>query len=84
MKSSITQFNLFLTEMIPVVPANDTNEADHVIRRACALLRLCHQHTPNASDLLDQRLQENIGVNWKNDYERRNSETISFLQTNDF
>lgn len=81
MSASVTQFNLFLKEMVPIVPTNDTTEADHVIRRAFALLRLCHRSTPNASDMLDNRLQENIGVNWKDDYEKRNSEVIRFPET---
>ena len=70
------QYKVFLQQMIPEVPVNDTVEADHVIRRALALLRLCHNDVPNAFELLDQKLQENIGLFWKVDYERRNNEKI--------
>lgn len=34
-------FTLFLQKMIPQVPSTNPAEADHIIRRSMALLRLC-------------------------------------------
>ena len=62
--------------MIPMVGSSNTSEADHVIRRAFALFRLCYPNFPNGPDLLDQKLQECIGASWKEDYEKRNCEEI--------
>ena len=77
--ASVSQFNLFLRQMIPVVSASHTSEVDHVIRRAFALLRLCYKDHPNGFALLDQKLQESIGLSWRTDYEKRNCEEIRTL-----
>ena len=74
--SSVTQFNTFLKQMVPTIPPSDVNEVDHVIRRALALHRLCFREVPNGFELLNQRLQEIIGQQWRDDYEKRNSEEI--------
>jgi len=74
--SSASQFNVFLQQMVPIVAVSNTSEVDHVIRRAFALLRLCYRDLPNGFELLDQRLQESIGLSWKDDYEKRNCEEI--------
>ena len=74
--SSVSQFNVFLQQMVPTVAVGNASEMDHVIRRALALLRLCYRDLPNGFDLLDQKLQESIGISWKDDYEKRNCEEI--------
>jgi len=64
--------------MVPEVPAGNTTEADHIVRRSLALLRMCFYDIPNGYDLLDQRLQQSVGPDWKEKYEKRNNEKIGY------
>jgi len=69
-------FKIFLTSKVPEVPALDFEEKDHVIRRAIAIWRLCWSDVTNGWELVDEKLKQNVGVNWREEYEQRNGETI--------
>ena len=56
----------------------ELSEVDHVIRRALALYRLCWLDVPGGWELLDDRLKEQIGEKWQNEYEARCSEPIRY------
>ncbi|XP_077970965.1 uncharacterized protein LOC120328416 [Styela clava] len=76
--SAPSHFKMFLQKMIPEVPLSNTMEADHIIRRSMALLRLCYQDVPTGFDLLDQKLQQNIDKDWIQSYQERNGEQIRY------
>jgi len=69
-------FKIFLTSKVPQVPALNYEEKDHVIRRAVAIWRLCWRDVTNGWELVDEKLKQNVGPNWREEYEQRNGETI--------
>ncbi|CAK8676054.1 unnamed protein product [Clavelina lepadiformis] len=58
------------------IPPHNTPEIDHIIRRALALQRMCFKDVPNSYQLLNEKLQERFGEDWKKHYQFRNNEEL--------
>jgi len=68
-------FKTFLISKIYQVPAVP-QELDHMIQRSLALYRLLWSDIPDGFQMVDERLKEVAGKNWREDFERRNREVV--------